>query len=118
MLDRIAEVAVAVGALDLAGVLTPGRFATAVEQQARHVGDAHLGGDVRDDPRRHSRGVRQERAQVAHGAELHREAEPEVIAAAAGDHLPVAVIEVERAGQVGGRRLPAVAAVARLLLPA
>lgn len=39
--------------------------------------------------------MREERAQEPHGRELHGESEPVVIAAAVGDPLAVAIVEVK-----------------------
>jgi len=66
------------------------------------VGDAELGGDMHRDEFRQVGGVGQERAEEAHGAQLHREAEPVVLPAANIDQLSVGGVEVEVAVQLPG----------------
>ncbi len=80
------------------------------------VGDAELGGDMHHDEFRHVGGVGQERAEEAHGAQLHREAEPVVLPAANIDQLSVGGVEVEVAVQLSPGGITGVPAVAPLLL--
>ena len=60
--------------------------------------------------------VSQEGAEKAHGAQLHREAEPVVLPATNIDQLSVGGIEVEVAVQLSPRGITGVPAVAPLLL--
>ncbi len=60
---------------------------------------------------RHRQRIVQEGSQVAHGAQLHREAEPVVVAALASDPLQIDVIEVKVPVQLVGRGRARVAAV-------
>ena len=114
-LGALVEVAVAVAAADLGGVI-PALLARRVALQAAGVGDAQLPGEVGHDARRDLGRVGQESAQEPHRPELHGEPEAVVIAPAPGDEATILVVEVEVAFELGGRRLARVAAVAPLLI--
>lgn len=89
-------------------------LALGVVSQAARI-DAHLLGDPRSDDLGYLGRAGEERAQEPYGAQLHRETEAVVIAAAAIDRYPVALIEVKEPLQLRRRRRLAVAAVAREL---
>ncbi len=116
MLGLVGEVAVAVAAANLAGVLPPGGCPLAVAGQDGRVGDPELGGQVRHRAGRHGGRIGQEGAEETHRAELRGQTEAVVVAAAIGEQRAVGLVEVEIAGELGGRRLPGVAPVAPLLL--
>ncbi len=61
-------------------------------------------------------GVSQEGAEEAHGAQLHREAEPVVLPATNIDQLSVGGVQVEVAVQLSPGGITGVAAIAPLLL--
>jgi hypothetical protein len=113
----IAERPVAVGAADL-GLVLPARLTLAVAREGR--GRAHA--DLADRPAEHTRGdlggILQEAAEVAHRAQLHREAQPARVAAARGDPAAVVVCEEEAAGELVGRQLTCEPAVVARTRPA
>jgi hypothetical protein len=76
------------------------------------VGDAELRGDVCHDEFRHVGRVGQERAEEAHGAQLHRETQPVVLTAAHLDQRTVGGIEMEVAIQLSPGRVTGVPAIA------
>ncbi|HEX9373715.1 MAG TPA: hypothetical protein VF897_22065, partial [Roseiflexaceae bacterium] len=106
----LGEVAVAVLALDLPGVLAVRRLARGVVDQAARI-DAQLLGDPCSDDLGHLGRPGQERAQEPHGAQLHGEAKTVVLAAAAIDQHPVAIVEVKEPLQLRRRRRLGIAAV-------
>jgi hypothetical protein len=106
------EVAVAVGALDLAGVLAVGLLTPRVQGQAVRLGDGELARDRPGDDRRDVGRVREERAEKPHRRELNGEAEPVVIAATITDLVAVKVVEVKEPLELTRRRWLAVATVA------
>ena len=110
--DAFGEVAVAVGALDLASVLAMRLPTPRIERQAFRVGDGELTRDRPGDDLRHVGRVREERAEKPHRRELNGEPEPVVIAAAIADPLAVKVVEVKEPLELTRRRRLAVAAVA------
>jgi len=114
MARLVAEVAVAVAAADLGGVV-PARLAAAVGLQVSALRHGELPGQRRHDAGRHVAGILQEHAKVPDGAELQGQTELVVVATALSDQGTVGVVEVERARQVGGRRLAVVAPVGRFL---
>jgi hypothetical protein len=75
-----------------------------VVRQAARIGDAQLLGDPEGDALRHLGRPGEEGAQEPHGAQLHREAQAVVIAAAAVDQRPVTLIEVEKPLKLRHRR--------------
>jgi hypothetical protein len=107
----IGEVAVAVDALDLPGVLAMRLLPAPVAGEMIRGGDRKLPGDRLRDDRRHVGRMGEERAEEPHCRELHREPEPVVIAAAIGDPLTVAVVEVEEPLELPRRRRLAVTPV-------
>jgi hypothetical protein len=108
----LGEVAVAVLALDLAGVLAVRRLPPRVVRQTPCVGDAKLVGDPERDGLGHVGRPRQKRAEVADGAKLHGEPEPVVIAAMTADQRAIAIVEVKEPIQLRRRRRAGVAAIA------
>jgi hypothetical protein len=110
----IGEVPVADLARDLPLMLQAGLLALRVRRHA-HRGDAELLGDVLDHPARHLNRIGNEPAE-AHRGQLHREAQPVVIATATTNQAPILVVEEEEALQMHPRRQPAKAPVRASLL--
>jgi hypothetical protein len=108
------ELLVAIPPADLGGVI-PAGLPRAVAVQTGRIGDVELRGQMGDDAGRHGGRVVEERAEVAHGAELDTEAEPVVVTPPPRDERAVGVVEIKRAGQIGGRRVAIVARVGLLL---
>ena len=97
------EVLVAELAADL-GLVIPARFPAGIRANIRGAGEPKLPRDPRDNWFGHCGGVPEEAAQVAHGSQLHGEPEPVLLAAAAPDHLLVALVEQEELGQLVRRQ--------------
>ena len=70
-----------------------------VRRQTRR-GEAQLLSDVLHDPARNVNRIGDERADEADRGQLHREAQPVVIATATTDQAPILVIEEEEALQM------------------
>lgn len=95
----VSEVPVADLARDLPLMLQARLLALRVRRHTRR-GDAELLGDVLDDPARDVNRISDERADEADGGQLHREAQPVVIATAATDQAAILVVEEEEALQM------------------
>ena len=108
---QFGEVAVAVLALDFPGVLAMGGLALRVIGQTVRTGDAELLDSALSDDVGHVGGLGEEGAQEPCSAQLHREVQAVVIAAAAVDQRPVAIIEVKEPIQLRDRRRLGVAPV-------
>jgi hypothetical protein len=75
-----------------------------VRRHARR-GDTELLGDALDDPARHVNRIGNEPADEADRGQLHREAQPVVIATATTDQAAILVVEGDRAqGRLPGLR--------------
>jgi hypothetical protein len=78
--------------------------------------DAELACQSRDGARWRFGRIVEEGANEAHGAELQGETEAHMIAAPPVDHVPVGIIQMEKAGQLFRGRLPGITPVPALLL--
>jgi hypothetical protein len=113
--DGVGELAVAVALPDF-GTVQPPYPASVVLRQAARVGYAELPREVARHAGRHGRGIVQEGAEEADGAELDCEAQPRVVPPLRGGKFAVGVVKVEVPGKLVGRRLSGIAAVVALLL--
>jgi hypothetical protein len=111
------EVAVAVAVPDQ-GHVPPALPSVAVAVEAGTRTQPELPGHRGQHRGRHVGGIVEEGAQEAHRAELHREAEPVVLATQPGDDRAITFVEVEVAVELLPGRLAGVAAVAAALLAA
>lgn len=80
-------------------MLQPRLLALGVGRHARR-GDIQLLSEVRDDPARNVGQIGDERADEADRGQLHREAQPVVIATSTTDQAPILVVEEEEALQM------------------
>src|SRR3954451_20122823 len=90
----------------------------AVRTTISRTGQSILARKLTEPRGRHVGGIVEEGAQEAHRAELHREAEPVVLATEPGEDRAVGFVEVEVAVELLLGRLAGVAAVAAALLAA
>ena len=103
---RVGEVPVPVRLADLPGVLVRGHRPVGVALHHRGIGDLKLASQVVDHAPRHIERIRrQERPQVANGAQLHREPQPGMRTTPPRDQLTVSVVKEEEPLQLRLRRL-------------
>lgn len=95
--------------------VVPSLSACAVVRKARLL-DAQLSAEDRQNGGWGLRQILRKRPEVTSGAQLHREAEPILIAPAERDEAAVVVIEIKVAGEISWRRLTVKSAIQPPLL--